>query len=127
MRNIAAQNPNKKIRDILCNESQYTDPASVTKELDGFFAKQNPTDIINQLKCKDDEVADLFLLWLNDKRLPRYIFLEDVSLNRQVKNMIEKSESLDFLYEMHKEIYKTNSINKSIYNYFWLKYNRKPD
>ena len=68
-----------------------------------------------------NQTAPLFALWLNTKRLPRFIYLEDYSLNKQVVTMIEHSKNLKDLHDLHNYIYRDAGINMGLYNYFWIK------
>ena len=119
--NIAVQNPNKKIRETLCKAIVGNDKFNISEAIKMFNAGKDPIQVAEKLNCNSDDVASVFALWLNNQRLPRFIYLEDFSLNRQVSSMIQHSSSLNSLYNLHSEVYKDTAINKGLYNYFWVK------
>jgi hypothetical protein len=122
MANIACQNPNKKVREAL---TQYV-PGKTYKNIDAIFSQfskgKDPIKIANEFGYDSNEIASLFGLWLNSSRCPRFIFLEDFTLNKQVESMIKHSGSIGELYELHNYIYKNAPMNAVLYNYFWIKY-----
>lgn len=123
MANIAAQNPNKKIRDAVCDciIPENISKLDVDVVLDAFAKGKDPNAICQLYNYSNDDVSMLFALWLNHQRLPKYIFLEDFSLNRQMKTMIGYANDLRDVYKMHKTIYGDAAINRGLYNYFWMK------
>ncbi len=123
MANIAAQNPNKKIRDAVCNCVIPNEIAQLDIDIvfDAFSHGKDPNAVCQLYNYSNDDVSLLFALWLNNQRLPKFIFLEDFSLNRQIKTMVGYADDLIDMYRMHKTIYGDATINRGIYNYFWIK------
>lgn len=123
MANIAAQNPNKKIRDAVCNCVIPNEPTKLDIDvvIDAFAHGKDPNAVCQLYNYNNNDVSLLFALWLNSHRLPKFIFLEDFSLNRQIKTMIGYADDLTDVYCMHKKIYGDTTINRGLYNYFWMK------
>jgi DNA polymerase III epsilon subunit family exonuclease len=129
MSNIAVQNPNKKVRDAVCEMSISGMP--VKTNIDIVFSEFNngkdPNYITTKYGYDNYEVSLLFALWLNKTRLPKFIYIEDFTLNRQVGTMINHAYDLSDMYELHKKIYNNASTNYGLYNYFWIKQNKMDD
>lgn len=129
MSNIAAQNPNKKVRDAVCDsgnvkESADIDYVTVIKE---FEAGKDPNYISTKYGYPNCDVAHAFAAWLNKSRLPKFIYLEDFTLNRQITTMMEMADDLVDMYRMHSKIYPDLPINRGLYNYFWIKHKHYDD
>lgn len=122
MANIAAQNPNKKVREAVTQYVEGSKKIDVNCVFNLFEKAQDPIKVANTCGYDSNEVAKLFTLWLNQTRCPRFVFLEDFTLNRQIEAMIRHSGSLNDLYELHAYIYKDKPINKGLYSYFWIKH-----
>ena len=122
MANIAAQNPNKKVRDAVTQHIVNSGHVNVAEVFQRFEKAQDPIKIAMECGYDSNAIADLFVLWLNKSRCPRFVFLEDYTLNRQMEAMIKHADSLNELYELHEYIYKDKPINKGLYNYFWIKH-----
>ena len=126
MSNIAGQNPNKKVREEVCktvnNGYLIVDVNTVFLE---FKAGHSPIYICEKYPYNFDLVCKLFLIWLNPARLPKFIYMEDYSWNRQSKGMFAYANNVEEAYALHKQIYNTESINKALYNYLWVKF-KKP-
>ena len=126
MSNIAGQNPNKKVRDEVCktinNNALLVDIDTVFSE---FASGLNPLMICQKHPYSFDAVSKLFLVWLNTTRLPKFIYMEDYSWNRQAKGMFEHAATIEEAYELHKMIYDTTDTNLALYNYLWIKF-KKP-
>ena len=123
MANVAVQNPNKKVRDAVCaRPNPSMNDADVNTVIESFTKGRDPIQICNAYDFKADDVELLFALWLNNSRLPKFVFLEDYTLNKQVKTMIDHSDDLLDLYNIHTKIYPDNPMNRGLYNYFWIKY-----
>lgn len=126
---ICSQNPNKKIREFLCKDSSGKKvnqngarfSVSVQNIINLFEAGYDPCRIAEDLKIDHKYVSDIFALWLNNKRMPRFIYLEEQQINRQVRSMINHSMTIDRLIEMHKKLYETDNVNYGAYQYFWIK------
>lgn len=128
---ICSQNPNKKVRELLCSipfgsDRIYMDsipytPINVQTVVNMFEAAKDPVQICADLNYDFKLVSDLFAIWLNSKRMPRFIYLEDTQINRQVQSMIEHCNFFDDLIEMHQKLYETRSTNLGVYVYFWIK------
>lgn len=123
MANIAVQNPNKKVRDAVCaRPNPSTNEVDIDAVLTQFDKCKDPIQICNTLNYRCDDVDLLFALWLNPKRLPKFVFLEDYTLNKQIKTMIDHSSDLLDVYKLHKQIYDDAPCNRGLYNYFWMKF-----
>lgn len=124
MQNIADQNPNKKVRELLCaypSEPKEYAKLNISMILNLFDAKYDPNTIAEHYNYNTCEVSLLFALWLNEKRLPKFIYLEEPAVTRQMKGMMTHSDCLSDLWMLHKKIYKDQPINRGIYTYYWLK------
>lgn len=124
MANIAAQNPNKKVRDAVCDngnlkEKNDIDWNVVIKE---FEAGKDPNYITTKYGYSNCDVCHLFAAWLNKSRLPKFIYLEDFTLNRQIATMMDFADDLLDMYRMHTKIYPDLAMNRGLYNYFWIKH-----
>ena len=128
MSNIAGQNPNKKVREEVCkavsNNMVSVDLDTVFSE---FAAGRNPLTICQSRPYSFNVVSDLFLIWLNQTRLPKFVYMEDYSWNRQIKGMYEHANTISEAYELHKKIYETDAINLALYNYLWVKFKKPID
>jgi DNA polymerase III epsilon subunit-like protein len=128
MSNIAGQNPNKKVREEVCktisNNMVSVDVETVFTE---FAAGRNPLTICQSRPYNFETVSQLFLIWLNQTRLPKFIYMEDYSWNRQIKGMYEHTKTISEAYELHKKIYETDAINLALYNYLWVKFKKPID
>lgn len=124
MANIAAQNPNKKVRDVVCASTKSINSSEIDVDviLSEFNKCKTPIDICDKYNYNINQVNNLFALWLNPKRLPKFIFLEDFTLNRQVQTMIDYAVDLHDLYDLHAKCYPKADINVGLYNYFWIKF-----
>ena len=122
MANIAVQNPNKKVREAVTQYVSGKDNIDVFQTFQLFEKAQDPIKVANACGYDSHEVAKLFTLWLNQTRCPRFVFLEDFTLNKQIEAMIKHSGSLSELYELHAYIYKDKPINSGLYSYFWIKH-----
>ena len=133
LKNICSQNPNKKIRDVLCATVNCETPKKemiIDEVLSEFANKKTPLDIAQHGRLRkrlsagnsEDEIPALFSIWLNQEKMPKFVFMEDPTLTMQVKTMISLCNSLFDLFEIHKVIYPNEGINKGLYAYYWRKY-----
>ena len=119
---IGSQNPNKKVREELCAEYAPTKQADfcINQIVDMFERGCDPIAVAASLELDSNKVSTLFGAWLTAKRMPKFVKLEEMTLNRQVRTMIGVCSTFEDLIKLHKEIY-GNTINKGLYLYHWIK------
>ena len=125
---ICSQNPNKKTRDLLCavpsskkSGAESYNEVNPQTVFNFFEAAKDPLNVCDNTGYDFNVVSEMFALWLNNKRMPRFVYLEDTQINRQIRAMIERCGSLSELIEMHKKVYDTDQVNIGAYTYFWRK------
>lgn len=120
---MCAQNPNKKAKELLCTtqKSGRYDIIDIDIIIKEFGRGKTPVAICEKENYRPKDVAALFGLWLNTKRLPKFIYMEDTQINKQLKVMIQHSSSMLELLKIHDQIYKQAPANIGAYCYFWIK------